>query len=120
MALDAAAAGLLDLLGERGDRLGAELARLGLQRVRGQDERGGVAAVHRLLDLLDRFLAVLAEIGEDAHEARPELGAHLLEFLPVDDLASPASSTIVPFVTRTWPYARPSKQGVDEPGRTSR
>ena len=36
---DPAPPGLLDLLGERGDRLGAELAGLGLQRVRRQDER---------------------------------------------------------------------------------
>ena len=53
--LDRAAAGLLDLLGERGDRLGAELARLGLQRMGGQDEGGGVAAVHRLLDPATAF-----------------------------------------------------------------
>ena len=38
-----AAAGELDLLGQIGERLGAELARLGFHRMGGQHDRGGVA-----------------------------------------------------------------------------
>src|SRR5204863_5394137 len=69
------AAGLLDLFRQQSEWLGAELARLGLHRMGGKDERGGVLAVGRLLDTSDGFLAVLAEIAEDAHEIRPEFGA---------------------------------------------
>ena len=105
MRLDRAPAGFLDFLGKRRDRLGAELAGLGLQRVGGQDEAGGVLAMHRLLDLGDRFLAILAEIAEDAHEARPELGAHLRKFGPVDEL-----------VHRLFPLVSASRQSL-RPGR---
>src|SRR4051812_1838920 len=43
MRFERAPAGLLDLLGKVGERVGAELAGLGLHRVGGEDDRGDVA-----------------------------------------------------------------------------
>ena len=71
-----------------GQRLGAELARFALERVRREDQRGGVLLAHRLFDLGDRFGAVFPEIAQDADEAGPELGPALLEMRPIDDVPS--------------------------------
>jgi hypothetical protein len=53
-----------------------------------EHERSRVLAVHRLFDVDDRLRPVLAEIVEDADEARPELGPAPLEMCPVDDVPS--------------------------------
>ena len=87
-ALHAEARRGLDQLGDLGQRLRAELARFALERMRGDDQRGGVLLAHRLLDLRDRLDAVFLEIAEDSDEARPELGPALLEMHPVDDVPS--------------------------------
>ena len=57
-----------------------------LQRVRRDDQRDRVLLVHRLLDRGEALGAVLAEIAEDADEARAKLGPALLEMHPVDDV----------------------------------
>ena len=49
-----------DQLGDLGQRLGAELARFALQRVRRKHQRSGILVAHRLLDLRDRLDPVLA------------------------------------------------------------
>src|SRR3546814_18048218 len=53
--------------------------------MRRYDEGGGVLSVHRILDPGDRFVAVLAEIAENAHETRPELSARARKGGPIHD-----------------------------------
>ena len=77
--LDAQARGLFDQLGDHCERFGAELPRLALDGVRGQHQRGRILLAHRLLDLRQRFGAILAEIADDPDEPRAKLGAILLE-----------------------------------------
>src|SRR5690606_16276464 len=73
-----------DILGQRAQPFGAELARLALQRVRRHDEATGVAGAHRILDRRHRLDPILAKIAENAHESGAQLGARRAEFIPID------------------------------------
>jgi hypothetical protein len=53
--------------------------------MRRHDQGGCIAAVHRILDLGDRFLAVFPEVTENADEARSQLGAGSRENAPIYD-----------------------------------
>ena len=105
MVLDAAPRGHLDQLGQSRQRLGAELARLALQRMRRNDQRGRVAGAHRLLDRGDRLDAVLAEIAENPDEIAAELATRPLESGP--STISPDSSVTALKLPQCWIEAPP-------------
>src|SRR3546814_20006761 len=73
--VDAAARAPLDGFGKIAQRQCAEMPRFTLQRMRGKDERSGIAVAHRMLDPVDGFHAILANIDEDAKEGHATLGA---------------------------------------------
>ncbi|PAV92900.1 hypothetical protein WR25_24489 [Diploscapter pachys] len=88
VALDAVAREFLDRLGQHRQRLGTELTRLALQRVRRNHHRGGGLRAHRLFDRRHRFHAVFAEIAQYAHEAGAQFGARLGERRPIHQRAA--------------------------------
>ena len=91
---DAQPRGRFDQLGNLGQWLGAELARFAFERMRRDHQRGGVAVVHRLLNLVDRLGPVLAKVTEDADEPRSQLGAAALEMHPVDNVGCPVAKIL--------------------------
>ncbi len=106
--LDAEAGGLLDLFGDRRQRLGAELARFAFERVRRDDQRHRVLLVHRLFDRIDALRAVFAKIGEDADEARPKLGPAFFEMHPINDVRAVFHFSYAPW--RPWSGRKSHRQ----------
>ena len=107
---------LLDQFGAGGERLGAELARFALQRVRRDHQPDGVLLAHRGFDRGDALGAVLAEIAEDADEARAKFAAALLEMHPIDNVVAVVHASLpsgpVPALSTTPPSRAKGKEGV--------